>query len=178
MADRSSAACLAVVLQRLHSSEPRSSCQAWPTCSTLSQPPAAGCPTAICESLSLAWLLELCSRSLMPPNACRPASGRRRHRRLHRQRKRLAQRRLALTVSSPRRAACTTTSRARWRTAPWSTPSSPPPTASSGWSLEARGLGGGNRDQGAQNSRTREQGPPLPYLVTITLTYLRCTVTP
>ena len=61
-------------------------------------------------------------------------------------------RRLALSVSSPRRAACTTTSRARWRTAPLSTPSSPPPTASSGWSLEARGLGGGNRDHGLRTA--------------------------
>jgi hypothetical protein len=41
-------------------------------------------------------------------------------------------RQLASSVSSPRPAACTTTLRARWRTAPWSTPSSPPPTASSG----------------------------------------------
>jgi hypothetical protein len=68
---------------------------------------------------------------------------------------------LVLSVSSPRRAAfraaCTTTSRARWRTAPWSTPSSPPPTASSGWSLESRSLEAQNRDEGAHRTGYRDR---------------------
>ena len=71
-------------------------------------------------------------------------------------------RRLVLSVSSPRRAACTTTLRARWRTAPRSTPSLPPPTASSGWSLESRGLEAQNRDQ---PRGSQKQGPLLQYLV-------------
>ena len=66
-------------------------------------------------------------------------------------------RRLVLSVSSPRRAACTTTLRARWRTAPRSTPSLPPPTASSGWSLESRSLEAQNRDEGAHRTGYRDR---------------------
>ena len=77
-------------------------------------------------------------------------------------------RRLVLSVSSPRRAACTTTSRARWRTAPWSTPSSPPPTASSGWSLESRGLEAPNRDQGAHGTGTAATVLRVPVPRTVT----------
>ena len=43
------------------------------------------------------------------------------------------------------------------RTAPWSTPSSPPPTASSGWSLESRSLEAQNRDEGAHRTGYRDR---------------------
>jgi hypothetical protein len=140
LADRSSAACLAVGLQRLHLSDrPRE------VPAVLAQEPM--------NTDVLAWWKLRDHNEAADPSTGRPeglltslawsVSGW-----AHQPR------RLVLSVSSPRRAACTTTLRARWRTAPRSTPSLPPPTASSGWSLESRGLEAQNRDQGAHRTGT------------------------
>ena len=146
LADRSSAACLAVGLQRLHLSDrPRE------VPAVLAHRYRAGA-----DEHGRARMVEAARSQRGCGPLDRPPRGAAHLARMVRVSGWAHQpRRLVLSVSSPRRAACTTTSRARWRTAPWSTPSSPPPTASSGWSLESRGLEAQNRDQGAHGNRDR-----------------------